>query len=66
MSFDLAAGSVTALIGENGAGKSTIVKILTGIYRPDEGEVRIGGEIARLTRRATPGTPGSRRSTRRP
>ncbi len=31
-------------IGENGAGKSTIVKILTGIYRPDEGEIRVAGE----------------------
>jgi rhamnose transport system ATP-binding protein len=36
-------GQVTALIGENGAGKSTIVKILTGIYTPDEGEIRVGG-----------------------
>jgi rhamnose transport system ATP-binding protein len=40
----LRAGEVTALIGENGAGKSTIVKILTGIYRPDEGEILIDGE----------------------
>jgi len=40
----LQAGEVTALIGENGAGKSTIVKILTGIYQPDEGEILIGGE----------------------
>jgi rhamnose transport system ATP-binding protein len=37
------AGEVTALIGENGAGKSTIVKILTGIYAPDEGEICVGG-----------------------
>ncbi|GLS17549.1 ribose import ATP-binding protein RbsA 1 [Labrys miyagiensis] len=37
-------GQVTALLGENGAGKSTIVKILTGIYTPDEGEIRVGGE----------------------
>jgi rhamnose transport system ATP-binding protein len=36
-------GNVTALLGENGAGKSTIVKILTGIYQPDEGEIRIEG-----------------------
>jgi rhamnose transport system ATP-binding protein len=36
-------GQVTALLGENGAGKSTIVKILTGIYTPDEGEIRVGG-----------------------
>ncbi len=42
--MSLSAGRVTALIGENGAGKSTIVKVLTGIYRPDEGEIRVGGE----------------------
>jgi len=39
----LRAGEVMALIGENGAGKSTIVKILTGIYQPDEGEILIDG-----------------------
>ncbi len=39
-------GQVTALLGENGAGKSTIVKILTGIYRPDAGAIRINGELA--------------------
>jgi rhamnose transport system ATP-binding protein len=38
-------GQVTALLGENGAGKSTIVKILTGIYRPDTGAIRIGGKL---------------------
>ncbi len=43
VSFALNAGEVTALIGENGAGKSTIVKILTGIYVPDEGEIRVDG-----------------------
>ncbi|MEO1676894.1 MAG: sugar ABC transporter ATP-binding protein [Pseudomonadota bacterium] len=43
VSFDLAAGSVTALIGENGAGKSTIVKILTGLYSPDAGGIEIEG-----------------------
>jgi rhamnose transport system ATP-binding protein len=42
--LDLYPGQVTALIGENGAGKSTIVKILTGIYQPDAGEIRLGGE----------------------
>jgi rhamnose transport system ATP-binding protein len=44
VSLSLETGKVTALIGENGAGKSTIVKILTGIYRPDEGEIRVNGE----------------------
>ncbi|WP_435170547.1 sugar ABC transporter ATP-binding protein [Falsirhodobacter sp. 1013] len=42
--LDLHAGEVTALIGENGAGKSTVVKILTGIYQPDGGSVRVDGE----------------------
>jgi rhamnose transport system ATP-binding protein len=43
VSFGLRAGEVTALIGENGAGKSTIVKILTGIYTPDAGEIFVHG-----------------------
>jgi rhamnose transport system ATP-binding protein len=41
--FELNAGEVTALIGENGAGKSTVVKLLTGIYRPDAGSINING-----------------------
>ncbi len=44
VSFTLRAGEVTALVGENGAGKSTIVKILTGIYSPDAGEITVGGQ----------------------
>lgn len=39
VSLNLYPGQVTALVGENGAGKSTIVKILTGIYQPDGGEI---------------------------
>ena len=45
VSLSVVPGRVMALIGENGAGKSTIVKVLTGIYRPDEGEVRVRGEV---------------------
>ncbi|TPE53022.1 sugar ABC transporter ATP-binding protein [Amaricoccus solimangrovi] len=36
-------GEVTALVGENGAGKSTIVKILTGIHQPDAGRILLEG-----------------------
>jgi rhamnose transport system ATP-binding protein len=41
--LDLYPGQVTALVGENGAGKSTIVKVLTGIYQPDAGVIEMDG-----------------------
>lgn len=41
--FDLNAGEIHALMGENGAGKSTFVKILSGLYRPDEGLITLDG-----------------------
>ena len=42
--LSLFAGQVTALIGENGAGKSTIVKVLTGIYQPDAGVIEVDAQ----------------------
>ena len=46
--LDLCPGEVTALVGENGAGKSTIVKVLTGIYQPDEGTISVDGVATRF------------------
>ncbi|WP_432979528.1 ATP-binding cassette domain-containing protein [Dactylosporangium sp. CA-233914] len=42
--FDAYAGEVHAIVGDNGAGKSTTIKIITGVYRADEGEVLVNGE----------------------
>src|SRR5207237_2406699 len=41
--FELRAGEVHALVGENGAGKSTFVKIITGAHRPDSGTIEVAG-----------------------
>ena len=46
--FAVPAGNVHALLGENGAGKSTIVKLLSGLIQPDAGEIRLVGEEVRL------------------
>jgi ribose transport system ATP-binding protein len=48
VTLELSPGEIHCLIGENGAGKSTVVKLLAGVYRPDGGEVRIGGEAIGL------------------
>ncbi|KRE18223.1 ABC transporter ATP-binding protein [Bosea sp. Root381] len=43
LSFSLPAGQTLALVGENGAGKTTIVKLLTRLYEPDEGRILVDG-----------------------
>lgn len=46
--FDLRPGEVHALVGENGAGKSTMMKVLTGVYQMDEGRILYQGEEVRI------------------
>ena len=45
-SFSANFGEVHALVGENGAGKSTMIKILSGVLRPDEGTLKVRGAPA--------------------
>ncbi|MEY8099652.1 sugar ABC transporter ATP-binding protein [Falsihalocynthiibacter sp. S25ZX9] len=48
-SIELERGEVHALIGQNGAGKSTMIKVLTGVYRRDGGTVDFNGAKSVLT-----------------
>ena len=47
LSFELKAGEKLALVGENGAGKTTIVKLLARLYEPTEGVIRLDGRDLR-------------------
>ena len=47
VNFEVRAGAVHALLGANGSGKSTVVKLLTGVYQPDGGVIAIGGREIR-------------------
>ncbi|MCB1972133.1 MAG: sugar ABC transporter ATP-binding protein [Geminicoccaceae bacterium] len=43
VSFEVRRGEVLALAGDNGAGKSTLIKTISGVHKPDEGEMRFKG-----------------------
>jgi simple sugar transport system ATP-binding protein len=44
LSMHVNAGEVTCILGDNGAGKSTFIKILSGVHRPDEGRLLVDGK----------------------
>ena len=43
--FELRAGEIMAVIGDNGAGKSSLIKALSGATIPDEGEIKLDGKV---------------------
>lgn len=55
MSLTLLPGEVHAIVGENGAGKSTMIKIMTGVHQPTTGSVEVAGATVNL-----PGTRAAR------
>lgn len=44
VSFDVHQAEIVALLGENGAGKSTVIKMLAGVYKSDSGDIRLLGD----------------------
>src|SRR3979409_603632 len=48
ISTTVRAGQVTCVLGDNGAGKSTFIKILSGVHQPDPGELLVDGEVVRF------------------
>ncbi len=48
VSFDVKKGETVGIIGTNGSGKSTVLKIITGVLNPTEGDVRVDGRISAL------------------
>ena len=48
VSFDLDPGEAMAVLGRNGTGKTTLLKLAYGLLKPDEGEIRVGGSVEAL------------------
>ncbi|MBR4940515.1 MAG: ABC transporter ATP-binding protein [Clostridia bacterium] len=48
VSFNVGKGEIVGIVGRNGSGKSTVLKILTGVLNPTEGNIAIEGKVAAL------------------
>ena len=53
------AGQVTCVLGDNGAGKSTFIKILSGVHQHSEGELLVNGEPKLTSSSSTSSSPSS-------
>jgi len=45
VSFNVMPGECHCLLGDNGAGKSTFIKVMSGVHRPSSGQMRVGGRV---------------------
>src|SRR5215471_2759339 len=48
ISFKIAPGTIHAIVGENGAGKSTVMRITYGFYTADSGEILVNGQVQQI------------------
>ena len=65
LDIDVEEGSIVSVIGPNGAGKTTLFNLITGIYDPDEGDIRLDGRsIAGLQPHRSPPVASRARSRR--
>lgn len=48
LSFDIQPGEAVGIVGKNGTGKSTLLKLIAGVLKPDEGSVEVRGRVAPL------------------
>ena len=48
VTFEVGIGEIVGLVGDNGGGKSTLVKVMNGFYPPDKGEIRFDGRPVRF------------------
>ena len=64
ISLAVDAGEVTCVLGDNGAGKSSFIKILSGVHQHDDGELLVEGEERRSSRPATRASSASRPCSR--
>ena len=48
VSLDIRRGEILSLLGENGSGKTTLMNMISGIYYPDSGEIRVNGKTVEI------------------